>query len=662
MNHGESSRHPYMGTEATGASKTKPSRAQLWREIFEPSKQANDWMPARVASYKQITPDSPERKHIQTEQRPASRSSRHRDREQRVWFDEDRHNIESRSGSPTKFDAICNPSRTRDVAVQLRFEVYADLDDELEVFNRLVRRGEFGDAKTFFDEHLLAHISNPWVFVQYAEMLLEMGDYNSILQLDPEPVFRFLQFCGQGEDFEAMRKLEINWRLLKASCLCRSQHQLQPVLDEVCPPSEIIPVSEKLGSTEVKIICLAMNLMYLTDRASACTAAFPSNLARWGNWGKVYEELQAQGRIWDFRDLFTTSCVCFGIEITEEQFFQSGTVSERLVEDWKTFRGDDESTMLAILDIFSTMALLDINHVKGGLLAEKYLSMANTIVETMIQEMPHCAKSRPFLRFIISQSCISLRRGRKSELAYGYLFGFPGLAVFPLDIGTPYYIPVHQENPGWEPPHLPKSSFEPLEMVLRASRELKDYRTQTLCLRELAVRSREPTSFLKELTWLQKEIQQDMEGCLTTCLSRYLVERNIESKAELLEDLNDFGRWQDPSNLISPRKACARDIIQLALSPHPNRFPQSVRAGLRHYEWVPQSLRRFIDQHVERPSSRPIPGVRYVDDRATPSISRQQSSVDGSFHISERRHEDSRELSLRRLSHGRPTPPVEEEH
>ncbi|RMJ15860.1 hypothetical protein CDV36_004446 [Fusarium kuroshium] len=547
MSRGESSRHPYMGTQATGAPKTKPSRARLWRDIFEPSEQGNDRMPTRIASYKHVTPSNSERNHIQAEQRSASRSSRHRDREQRVWFDDDRHDIEPRSVSTTNFDTICSPGRTRDVAVQLRFEVYDDLDEELEIFNRLVRRGEFEEAKTFFDEHLLAHISNPWVFVQYAEMLLEMGDYNSILQLDPEPVFRFLRFCGQGEDFEAMRKLEINWRLLKASCLCRSQHELQPVLDEACLPSEIIPVSEKLGSTEVKIICLAMNLMYLTDRANARTPAFPSSLARWGNWAKVYEELQAQGQIWDFRDLFITSCVCFGIESAEEQFLQSGTASERLVEDWKTLGGDDESTMLALLDIFSTMALLDINHVKGGSLAEKYLAMANTIVETTVQEMPHCAKSRPFLRFIISQSCISLRRGMKSQLAYGYLFGFPGLAVFPLDIGTPYYIPVHQENPGWEPPHLPESSFEPLEMVLRASRELKDYRTQTLCLRELAVRSREPTRFLKELAWLQKEIQRDMEGCLTTCLSRYLVERDIDSKAQLLEDLKDFGRWKDPS-------------------------------------------------------------------------------------------------------------------
>ncbi|KAI8712670.1 hypothetical protein NCS52_01365700 [Fusarium sp. LHS14.1] len=612
MSYGERSKQPYMGTEATGAPKMKQSRSQLWNDICEPPKHAHNLMPTRI-TYKHVTPGGSESRHIQVEERLAARPPRPRDGEQRVWFDEDRHKIEPRSPSTTKFDAICNPGHTKDIAVQLHFEVYDDLDDELEVFNRLVRRGEFGNAKAFFDEHLLAHISSPWVFVQYAEMLLEMGDYNSILQLDPESVFRSLQLGHKSEDFEAMKKLETNWRLLKASCLCRSQHQLQPVLDEVCPPKEIIPVSEKLGSTEVRIICLAMNLVYLTDRANVRTAAFPSHLARWGNWGKVYEELQAQGRIWDFRDLFTTSCVCFGIESAEEQFFQSGTASERLVEDWKSLGGDDESTMLALLDIFSTMALLDINHVKGGLLAEKYLFMATTVAGTIVQEMPHCSKSRPFLRFIISESCISLRRGRKGQMAFEYLVGFPGLPVFPLDIGTPYYIPVHQENPGWEPPHLPEGSFEPLEMVLRASRELKDYKTQTLCLRELAVRSRKPAGFLKELAWLQREMQQDMEGYLTTCLSRYLVEREIDSQAQLLRDLNNFGQWQDPANLVSPRKACARDIIQLALSPpHPNRFPQSVKAGLRHYEWVPQSLQRFIGQHVGRSPARPLRGVRHV--------------------------------------------------
>ncbi|RSM12597.1 hypothetical protein CEP52_002405 [Fusarium oligoseptatum] len=578
--------------------------------------------------------------------------------------DGDRIRLPESPGAPKeKFDVICTPGRPRDATVRLNLGVFHDLDDELEEFNRYVRRGEFGTARVFFDKHLLAHVAYPWVFVQYAEMLFEMGDYKSLLQLNAEPVFRLTQFGNRHEDVEAMRRLEINWRLLKASALCHSQHELQPVLDEVCQPHEIIPVSANLGSTEVRIICLAMNLMSVTDRGNAGATALPSDLADWGNWSRLYQELQAQGRIWDFRDLFTTACVCFGITSAEEQFFGSRTIVESIWDDWPPLGDDDESSLLARLDIFATMALLSVNQVKVESLTETYLYLAGPQAEALITSFPHLVKSRPFLRFIIAQSSISLRRGKRSQLAYDYLADFPGLGVFPLGIDMPYYVPVGMENPGWEPPDLPESSFEPLEMALKAAKELKDYRTQALCVKELALRSREPSKYFEELGRLQTETQDDMEGYLTTCLARYLIKKDKESKAKLLRDLNDFGAWQEPSNMVSPSKACARDIIKRALSSsHPTYTAQSVEAGLRYYQWLPEPFQGFIDEHVERPRPRPSTPAPHLFEQPRPSVPKRQPSFERrSNDIPNYYMHDVASPRIRPRRERQSTPPLEEQ-
>ncbi|RTE85339.1 hypothetical protein BHE90_000115 [Fusarium euwallaceae] len=539
-----------------------------------------------------------------------------------------------------------------------------DLDDELEEFHRFVRRGEFGAANAFFDQHLKVHIANPWIFAQYAEMLFEMGDYKSLLQLDPEPVFRHMYQGPIDAGSVSTRILEINWELLKASSLRYNQHWLRPVQDDVCEASAIIPVSADVGSTEVRIICLSMQLMDAAKKNFLSTKTLPRDLAKWGDWKSVYRELQAQGRIWDFGDLFTTACACFGTRTTEEQFLGSETIFEALKTDWNGMVVDDESTVLSVVDILSTMAILAITQTEVKPIGEKYLSWANSLVETAISAFPHCIKTRPFLRFMVAQASISLRRGKRSQFAHDHLAGFPGLSVLPPGIDIPYYIPVGKENPGWAPPGLPEGSLEPLEMALKASRELKDYRIEALCLKELAMWGRESSKCLEELTRLQTDRQQDMEGYLATCLSRYLFETNEDAKAKLLRDLDGFGAWRDLWGLISPDKACARDIIQQSLSPlHSTSHPQYVEAGLRHYPWLPEPFKQFIDKHVEKPPRSPIiippppppPSAR-------PHVSAPQASMNRHHHSLQDYRDANQESNPMRASQARKlTPPQENE-
>ncbi|EEU37133.1 uncharacterized protein NECHADRAFT_86755 [Fusarium vanettenii 77-13-4] len=614
MSHRESSRRPSLRSETTYAPKNRQSRRRTLSDILEPPKDDPHRVIVRSPSSRRINPTVSEHEDSRTRRRPPSRPPAEMDRERHVSSDEESDHWDSYSSVDDNFDLICNPRHAKDVGVRLEFDVLQDLDDELEEFNQFVRRGEFRAAKTFFNDNLLAHITSPWVFVQYAEMLFEMGDYKSLLLLDPEPVFRTIASANEYEHYEAIRRLEINWRLLKASCLSRSQHELGPVLDEICLSNEIVPVRQDVGSTEIRIICLTIALMDIANRRIVGLTEFPHNLADWGDWKHVYELLQAQGRIWDFRDFFTTFCFYFGIESAEEQLLGSRSILQAIAEDWVLLMDDDEATLLAIVDLLTSIVLYVFNHAEDQLLRKKYLVYASTLAEAVMTEHPRCTKTRPFLQFIVAQSSMSLRTGSGSQSAYSYLDDFPGLAGFSYDLELPYYLPVRQENPGWNPPDLPESSIEPLEMALEASRGLDDYRTQALCLKALAVRSREPSRLFEELIRVQKVIQQDMEGYLTTCLSRYLVSNDRDSKYALLGELNRFGWWHETSKLLRPDKGCARDIIQQALSvPHQNHVSKSVEAGFRHYNWLPGSFQHFIAKHMlpqqippPQPQSRPL--------------------------------------------------------
>lgn len=151
---------------------------------------------------------------------------------------------------PVDIDAIYNSTSTRDLTVHLDLELSQDIDNELEEFSRLSRIGNFASAESFFDLHLRSHLSNPYLFVQYADMLLEKGDYKALVSIDDSSVF-----VGRGEDgphdyeFE-FHQLEMNWKLIRAIALCHSQHELHAVREVIEYPCWSVRDMLHVGSTE----------------------------------------------------------------------------------------------------------------------------------------------------------------------------------------------------------------------------------------------------------------------------------------------------------------------------------------------------------------------------------------------------------------------------
>lgn len=157
---------------------------------------------------------------------------------------------EPQGAAATVVHAIYSSTEARDTTIRLEMDLLTDVDDELEEFNRLTRTGNFALAKSFFDTNLRAHVSreNPSIFVQYAEMLLEKGDFRSLLRMDGRTVF-----SGESTslDDSPKQRLELNWKLIRAVALCSSQHDLRTVWEGISRPLKVSADVWRANSTEV---------------------------------------------------------------------------------------------------------------------------------------------------------------------------------------------------------------------------------------------------------------------------------------------------------------------------------------------------------------------------------------------------------------------------
>ena len=95
----------------------------------------------------------------------------------------------------------------------VELDVAQDLELDLDEFCRLGRLGNFHQAKQFFRENLEQNMNDPYVFVQYAHMLLEMGDYKSIKALT------IPYYLEKPENV----LLQTNWKLIQSISTLRTE-------------------------------------------------------------------------------------------------------------------------------------------------------------------------------------------------------------------------------------------------------------------------------------------------------------------------------------------------------------------------------------------------------------------------------------------------------
>lgn len=263
------------------------------------------------------------------------------------------------------------------------------------------------------------------------------------------------------------------------------------------------------------------------------------------DWHIFYLNILDKQAIWDLRDIIfaVTSVVgphLPGILLTRSE--DAHDMPDQLLNDWG---GDtyEESTYLALLDIFVVMTgfprskMGDMRESQDANLARQYLQHARSFASAIRMHSPDLIRSRPYLRWILAEEEFARQSPEAEQQFFSvdkkYFSRFPGVVVWRNSV--PIYVPEWMENPGWPETKQPAMPSDLLQTALKTSQELEDYQTEVLCLQELICRSPEPLGVFAQLEHLQKEVQRDLTGHQRTCLSKYLLATNDQSRRDLLE-------------------------------------------------------------------------------------------------------------------------------
>lgn len=275
------------------------------------------------------------------------------------------------------------------------------------------------------------------------------------------------------------------------------------------------------------------------------------------NWG-----VGLQSRAWDSTDLLVSLIQSDpSMDFLPFLFEQTDSVGilDLVTRYWNT-DCYDPSTSLALLHIAETILLVAPTPREEF---QRLMDQATTIVTSLLQHDPSLVASRQYLRWILIKINNETSGKHAPFSRVDPPVGSPGVFLVPNHaLCLPLYVPCQSEVPTLLD-RKPRADLIPfLKTALDGSRSLGDYETEVMCLQALIRVSEEPTSLYDELAQLQKDTQEDIQGCLQTQLSKYIFCRDQTSRAALREDINNLPCGESFPNLLM----WAREMVLRALS------------------------------------------------------------------------------------------------
>ncbi|KAM7190542.1 hypothetical protein V8F20_009675, partial [Naviculisporaceae sp. PSN 640] len=482
------------------------------------------------------------------------------------------------------FDAVHDPSdpAKKDVIFKLSIPIEEDFQPDLGEFCRLRRLGRFGDADKHFQQCLKHLTGVPYVLVQYCEMLLASGSYNSFRTVSYRYKYPSLVSEESVKD-PCLDMLEGNFWLLDLLAKVPQPYFDGDIFEAIKRILGKLETESAMGSTEVHSV----------------TQRVKEHYRKVFDWNKLYHRLLAENRIWDLRDLLVAGGSLFGSQFFS-QCLNASTFPkalDQLYEDWIQPEYD-ESTALALLDLFTSILIDSPSSLQDDPKPRLLLEYSESLVESIQTHDPSNMKSRPFIQWIIAKSISEM--GDIPERPDGLrLRDFSGTVIRPgRGIHLPVYIPAKPwDNPHWDMFSVRSSpqQRQSLHVALQAARYIGDYRLQAMCLKLLILHTQEPKVLMESLQSLQWE-QGDNEGFLETCLSKYLAVsgENGTTREDLISDFKKIDNIL-PGNLTQilpvvynsnsfcePKASLlwARDVVKALLTDHAadedegNRFLQ----------------------------------------------------------------------------------------
>lgn len=502
-------------------------------------------------------------------------------------------------------DAICKPGKSKDVTVHITLDVALDIEQELEEFSRLRRHGNFREAQKLFNDHLPERFDDTFCLLQYAHMLLEAGDLRGLTSLSQNQALRSL---GKLPDVpsQSTGALSVNWNLLVLFTLPFTGDWAELALQATYDAWEFLssPARQRYGSVEIQILSALHRVLKLLSMSTRRHEGLANRILLLDKkWGTLYQDLISEGRIWDFNDLFVSFAFTHELPRACFSFFQTRSTEyalDTIISDCET-EDFDESTTLALLELVSyfIFALAQSNGASIPAL-QHCLKHGTRLAKSLIENSPESLRSRSFCRWLVGKSLVTgLQDQVRPYLHAVFLSKCPGIQIQQGE-GThiPIYIPLGGEQPAWDVPEGSPQQNEVIELALRTANHLQDYDTQALCLKHLILQTRDPRQLFQELCHLQSSVQEDWDGYLRTCLSRFMVCSDPESRVALAGELArvSMGHMQIGRGPSTPFANItlhwARAVILSAIS-----SPQAVGLDeIPYYEQLPEYIRDFVNR------------------------------------------------------------------
>ena len=325
--------------------------------------------------------------------------------------------------------------------------------------------------------------------------------------------------------------------------------------------------------------------------------------------------------IWELRDIIEELVTDEGTDETlnlllgEQPRKTEEDGLDRLHRDWWEDAGFDDSTSVALLDIFTTLALECMVSDPRSEKIQKCLRIGRDHATRLLAQDDRFAKSRPYLKWImvkLMSQDYEERRQWKNIIFRGFGRGtMDARSKQFFGRSLPMYAIASDEAPEWKPrfdqPH--EEAIKVVRMVQQAALDTGDVQMQGACLQELIWHLAEgPEAVLEELHKLWSDAGQPME-IQNIQLFKYLLARTPAARKQLRQEILTFGEY--PSADFTQYSRCMI-LHALATQSHEKEVYLKRAQALRHQS-IPDTARGNDREGVEE--------TQYSSDGATDGAS-----------------------------------------
>ncbi|KAI6352940.1 hypothetical protein MCOR31_011810 [Pyricularia oryzae] len=444
--------------------------------------------------------------------------------------------------SPTLPAIHVDPLDPEDQMIHMSLPASDDLEHELEEFSRLRRLGRFSDAFSLFDKRASHFLHNRYIRVQYGQCLFEAGELGRLAELakewEPKRYSASVDAMGALWMFLAWEAEAVTLQLWeRRSFLEAALYMIQ----EAWP---------NLDSTEMALLgCLY--------RQGVISPAGPFLS---DDWIDLCEHLVEDSMIWEFRDL-----VQWLVEVLD-----CGELVEQVCQRWLADGGrpenQDDSTLLALLDILATLSLTRMKKTEEKTKAETCFKLAHQYALELMARDETYAKSQPNLRWIMTNVIREDPEGFHSrdkitldQTGGSGLFRSP--LIFP-SFFPPIFVPTEDETAEWAPRShgVAGGSSETVQMVLRAAENLGDQRFKAGCLVELMYRGAESPGVVSTALVDHWTMTGNTKERKKMHLFRYMLVNTDSARERLRLDILADGPFHDSPVLQSKQYGILRAL------------------------------------------------------------------------------------------------------